>query len=169
MKRFIICSAIVVGVTLIVIVVAVQMVDSRGYATALNDLRKSHGCNARMTEFEFVTRGVRAGLTFEQVQARMQGAYLSGTLEAVDRGRFGGIREPFIATFVFDYGKPVEILGTGRDAVYIVETYHVYFDEAKTAVQLEYARSERNNGTQTVVVDLRKQSLDEPLQMKTCE
>ena len=126
--------------------------------SALAGWRTSRSVVNRTSEFEFVTHGIREGMSFDEVRQRMAGcSSYSGLL---DTG--GSAAEPYIAYFDFQFRSDRNL--PRRNKVWVYEHYTVVFDVDKKVMALKYFVADAGLGTQLIEVNFRKKSLSEPLQ-----
>jgi hypothetical protein len=118
--------------------------------------------------YGFVTRGVRGGMSYAEVAARMNGADSAPGLGKIDRQRsvnIGSVREPYVAIFNFHYTISPPLSERFQHAASIGEIYQVYFDDAEHAVRMVYNRADAGWDHQQIDIDLARQTMSEPLRL----
>ncbi len=121
------------------------------------DLRASHNVQSTDTDYDFITRGVTAGMTYDEVAARIVYADKATGLNA----KPSDAPEPYYATFEYTFRQIKTILGMEVNER-VSEQYDVYFNDEQRAIRIRY--NVYGNSWERLDVDLVKQTLSEPLE-----
>lgn len=149
-------AALALGALAVVVVVGCTLLDSVAERRALQEFRASGERELSCTEYEFVTRGVRYGMTYDEVCLRMPGSEF-GVLYKEE-----GDDETSRALYYFFYGSAAFAPISDWQKWYLAERYIVEFDAAGGATRIDYRLF--FNGHHSIDIDLRNKTLSSPLE-----
>jgi hypothetical protein len=128
------------------------------YSSALQALRDSRPPCQHDNDYEFVTRGICIGMSFDEVKDKMPNA--TDAYIARDVSNPSGL---YFSRFHYSYaGTPLAPF-SNWEKVYISEEFTVTYDRDRRVEGMKYRVFDR--GAQIIDVDLRSKRLSEPLRI----